>query len=102
MPAQATKFYLTKTAKASLLSIARYTEEHWGREQRNQYLKTIDATFHALANHPMQGIERPELRTGLRSFPEGKHIIYYLPETTQIIIVDILHEKMDPMRHIDV
>jgi toxin ParE1/3/4 len=45
-------FRLTELAKQDLLSIGRYTQATWGREQRNSYLAKIDAAFHLLAIEP--------------------------------------------------
>lgn len=35
-------FLLTNAAKADLKSIARYTQQTWGIEQRNRYLTLLD------------------------------------------------------------
>jgi toxin ParE1/3/4 len=45
-------FALTNKAKADLREIAIYTQERWGQQQRNFYLKQFDAAFHFLAKHP--------------------------------------------------
>ena len=45
-------FTITNKAKADLKEIGRYTQEHWGRDQRNQYLTMMDACFHQLAANP--------------------------------------------------
>ena len=41
-------FTLTDKAKSDLKDIARFTQKRWGREQRNQYLKDLDACFFRL------------------------------------------------------
>ena len=94
------RFHLTPTAHASLASIGRYTEETWGRRQRDAYLGALDARFRELADAPLQGSARDDLGADLRSFPEGKHVIYYLPRTQDIVIVDVLHVRMDPALHV--
>jgi len=55
-------FTITNKAKADLKEIGRYTQEHWGRDQRNQYLTMMDACFHQLAANPH--IERTVARFG--------------------------------------
>lgn len=94
------RFRLTSAARASLVSIGRYTETTHGRRQRDQYLEALDARFHALAAAPMHGIARDDLAEGLRSFPEGKHVIFYVLRNQEIVIVDVLHERMEPARHL--
>jgi len=93
-------FRLTADAKASLMQIARYTQKTWGRKQRATYLRMMDACFSSLAVNPMQGRSRPDLHHALRSCPAGKHIVFYIPRQDHVVIVNVLHEKMDPVKHI--
>jgi len=93
-------FQLTADAKASLMQIARYTQKIWGKRQRVTYLRMIDDCFFSLAVNPMQGRSRPDLHHALRSHPAGKHIVFYIARQDHIVIVNVLHERMDPMKHI--
>jgi toxin ParE1/3/4 len=93
-------FRLTPDAKASLMQIALYTQQTWGEKQRRVYIKEIDGCFHKLAASPMQGKARPEIYHTLRSHPVGRHIIYYMIKDDHIVIVNVLHDRMDPVRHI--
>jgi toxin ParE1/3/4 len=89
-------FVLTAKAKADLKDIARYTEKTWGHAQRNQYLTVLDASFHALAAHPLKGRDCSDIRAGYRKFGTGRHVIFYRQIDLGIIeIVRILHERMD-------
>lgn len=89
-------FHLTNKAKADLIDIAHYTDEQWGRQQRNKYLAQIDAVFHDLGDMPHQGTACDDIRRGYRKFRVGKHIIFYrLIEASHIEIVRILHGSMD-------
>jgi toxin ParE1/3/4 len=92
-------FRLTPDAEARLEAIGNYTEQNWGYTQREKYLLAMDACFQRLAAKPMQGRERHDLREGLYSYPQGSHVIYYLVRNEYIIIVDILHESMEPGLH---
>ncbi len=93
-------FQLTPDAKASMIQIARYTQKKWGTQQRYSYLKLIDDCFHALAEAPMQGKSRPEIYHILRSFPVGKHIVFYIIKQNYIVIVNVQHERIDPIRYL--
>jgi len=93
-------FRLTADAKTSLMQIARYTQKTWGRKQRVTYLRMIDDCFCSLAANPMQGRSRPDLHHALRSHPVGKHIVFYIARQDHIVIVNVLHERMDPVKHI--
>lgn len=89
-------FALTNQAKQDLKNIARYTQEHWGREQRNHYLKTFDETFGLLASKPLLGRDCSHLGQSYQKFPVGSHIIFYKQSSSSLIlIVRILHKRMD-------
>ncbi len=90
------RFRLTSGAKVSMRSIGRYTQKMWGETQRKKYLGTLDKRFRSLALHPGKGRTRDELREELRSYREGHHVIFYLTGKKEIIIIDILHERMEP------
>ena len=49
------------------------------------FIDLIDQKFQALANHPNMGRSRDELAEGLRSFPVGKYVIFYLVISKGII-----------------
>jgi len=89
-------FTLTKKAVSDLLEIGRYTEQHWGREQRDKYLAQLDACFHQAAADPFKGKECSDIRKGYRKITAGSHIIFYRQKyAAEIEIVRILHERMD-------
>lgn len=50
-------------------------------------LVRIEATFDMLAETPFAGRERRELRAGLRSFPVGNYLIFYVPTPGGVEVV---------------
>lgn len=88
-------FRLTKQAKDDLKSIARYTQEIWGRDQRNKYLGILDNCFHLLADEPGLGMACDEIRENYRKFCIERHIIFYRKVADDIDVVRILHCRMD-------
>lgn len=89
-------FTLTNMAKADLKEIGQYTQTRWGREQRGQYLKMLDASFQQLAANPLKGKDCSEIRIGYRKLNVGSHVIFYRQTHTDMIeIVRILHGHMD-------
>lgn len=90
------KFELTKKAKEDLKGIAKYTENRWGRNQRNKYIKQLDNGFYFLAESPKSGMECDEIKEGYRKFPQGSHLIFYKKVTAvKVKIIRILHKNMD-------
>lgn len=95
-------FKLSTKAKRDLMDIARYTQNNWGREQRNIYLKQMDETFHALADSPSLGMDCDAIRPGYRKLPQGGHIIYDREGAdAKIEIIRILHKNMDAELNVD-
>jgi len=57
------------------------------------------------AEHDIEDIfsyMREEIRTGLRSFVHGNHIIFYRIFTSRIRIVRILHARQDIQQNLDI
>jgi len=88
-------FRLTATARADLLDIGHYTQQTWGREQRNRYLFRLDEAFHLLAREPDRGRPCDDIRPGYRRYHLGRHVIFYRQIGEDIEIIRILHERMD-------
>lgn len=89
-------FTLTRRAKADLKSIARFTENRWGREQRYFYIKQFDDTFYVLADTPEIGNNCSYIKQNYQKSPQGSHIIFYQITTqNNIQIIRILHKNMD-------
>lgn len=89
-------FVLTHAAREDLKSIGRYTQDRWGRDQRNRYLAALDASFHDLATDPLMGRDCSDIHAGYRKHRVGKHLVFYRQlDSDQIEIVRILHERMD-------
>ena len=90
------QFLLSKEAKNDLRSIAVFTENRWGRAQRNLYIKQLDEAFLMLAQNPNLGISCDYIRDSYRKFPQGSHIIFYKRDAkSNILVVRILHKSMD-------
>lgn len=94
-------FALTNKAKADLQKIAIFTEQRWGKKQRNVYIKQFDDVFHLLSSAPLTGKSCDFIKVGYRKFPQGSHIIFYRMKNDNLIeIVRILHKSMDYDLHL--
>jgi len=58
-------------------------------------LDEIEETSRKLARFTNMGRNRDELHPGLRSFPVGKYLIFYLPINGGLEIVRVLHGMRD-------
>ena len=64
-------FFLSGKAKADVKDIGRYTQEHWGVEQRNRYLGDLDACFQKIGANPTLGNSAEAIRAGV-TFAGGR------------------------------
>lgn len=89
-------YRITPRAEKDLFEIARYTQSEWGRTQRNRYLKALELRFKWLAENPQLGLPRSDIRQGYYCYPQGKHLIFYIPGSNGIDIIGVPHQRMDP------
>ncbi|MBT6140018.1 MAG: type II toxin-antitoxin system RelE/ParE family toxin [Rhodospirillaceae bacterium] len=92
--------HLSGPALTDLTRIAAYTESQWGSAQKERYLKILRVTFRQLRDSPSIGRSREELAKGLRSQVAGRHLVLYREKADVIEVVRILHDSMDPTRHV--
>lgn len=95
-------YRVTPRARDDLLNIARYTENLWGKKQRDIYLKLIEKRFAWLAENPLLGKHRTDIQLGYYSFVQGQHVIFYLVGQNVIDIIGVLHQQMDIVGYFNV
>ena len=89
------KYRVTPRARDDLLNIGRYTEQNWGKAQRNRYLKNLEKRFDWLSDNPGIGKHRSEIYDGYYSYPQGEHVVFYLISSDGIDIIGVPHKNMD-------
>ncbi len=94
------KYILSTEAQNSLRKIQIYSTTKFGKERTRQYLTDIRKKMKALAENPSRGIIREDLKVGYHSDFIGSHTIYYKIQSTHIDVIGILHQSMDPTKHI--
>lgn len=94
-------FVITKRplAKEDLKNIWRYTFNQWGEKQANKYLKELGHGIDRLIEPPKMGIPCP-YEAKYRQYFINHHIVFYRITETEIIITRVLHERMEPTRHL--
>ena len=93
------KYRVTPRARDDLKNIGRYTDQTWGKAQRNVYLKEIETGFQWLAENPLVGKHRTDICEGYFSFPQGQHVVFYLIGDNFIDIIGIPHKEMDTISY---
>ncbi len=93
-------YKLSDEAKKDIAEIYNYSKNKWGTRQTTRYLKLLRKRMRWLAQNPKLGEQRNEIKEGYHSFPESKHIIYYVINQNHIYIIGVLHQSMDAKRHL--
>ena len=93
-------FQFTDKAERDLDGIINYTVQEWGASQANTYLDGLESRAQLLAENPDLGTARETVFEGLLSFPYESHILYYKKHARGIVIVRVLHQHMDPLKHL--
>ncbi|MEE2023267.1 type II toxin-antitoxin system RelE/ParE family toxin [Alkalimonas mucilaginosa] len=70
-------YKLSELADEDIQEIAAKTLTTWGFKQTRIYLETLHKAMLMLADTPSLGKSREELFTKAKSFPVGKHIVFY-------------------------
>jgi toxin ParE1/3/4 len=94
------RIVLRPVAREDLKAIGRYSADRWGESQRRWYLRELADRMAVLADNPMLGRARDDLRAGYRSMRSGRHVVFYREVADGIEIVRVLHQSMDVSRHL--
>ncbi len=93
-------YSLSPKAAADLDEIHEYTILNFGLEQARAYLLGLHERFQTLADNPSRGRSADQLAPMLRRDEVQSHIVFYLPNAEGVLIVRVLHESMDVLRHL--
>jgi toxin ParE1/3/4 len=85
---------LRPRARQDLLEIWEYIAAD-SEARADAFVDGIDRKFQLLAAQTGIGRARNETAQGLRSIPVGRYIIFYLPLTSGIEVVRVLHGSRD-------
>ena len=111
------RYRLSEPAEADVASALRDSEELHGKDARTRYRACLTAAMRRVAAEPngRSTVDRAEFASGLRSFhirhsrKESReapvanpvHVIFYrVGQSGTVEIVRVLHERMEPGRHI--
>jgi toxin ParE1/3/4 len=113
-----TRFRLSRPAQSDLAYILAASVKRWGADARHRYARAIAAAMRQIAADPNGPLtrDRADLLKGTRSFHvrharvanrrqgvrRPVHVIYYRVNRPDVVeILRVLHERMEPRRHIE-
>jgi toxin ParE1/3/4 len=93
-------YTLSQRADEDILQIARSSAQHWGALRTERYILGLHAACERLAEYPDIGRKIDNIRPGYLQMESASHAIFYRKTGTGILIVRVLHERMDVKRHL--
>ena len=93
-------YRLTREAERDVIDITLYTIENFGGAQADKYIGEMRDRFQEIAEKPGRGQDFSDIKAGIFRFRSASHHIYYRKEDEGILILRILHGRMDPGRHL--
>ena len=95
-----TRIELTKEAERDLINIFLFGVEHFGVVQAERYSSLLTAKIESAAANPSFGADYDFVRSGLLRYEATSRAIYYRQTSDGILVLRILHGRMDPARHL--
>jgi toxin ParE1/3/4 len=92
-------YKLSIDADLDLEEIFDYTETKHNFNQAVTYLTDLENVFKNLVIHPEVGRQRNEIKMGLFSITEQKHVIFYRILENDLRILRVLHGSKDLPRN---
>lgn len=93
-------FNLTQDAERDIIDIYLYTLEKFGLAQADRYTADLYERFSEISARPSSGRDFSDIYPDTRRMNQGSHAIYFRPSRGGILILRILHQRMDPARHL--
>jgi toxin ParE1/3/4 len=95
-----TRYRLTPKARADLSHIWHNTQETWGSDQAERYLREIEQALERLGENPALALNSDHIRKGYLRFRVASHVLFFKRRDTIIEVMRILHGRQDFTRHL--
>lgn len=95
MSAPKFKLELSERAYDDLRNIQIYTFTEHGEQQWQKYEQVLNEALLHIQHHPHTGHSRTDIPNTHKAWKAGEHIIIFRLKADTIIIVRVLHAKMD-------
>lgn len=95
------KYELSKKANDDLNEIYLFSHSRFGEAKADAYLLALHERFLLLAAQPLSGRPIDHIRKGYFRHQHASHAILYQLTANGIIVMRVLHQRMDIRRHIE-
>ena len=82
------------------MDIYLYSLEQFGEKQAEAYIDDLYQRFAQIAASPTLGRDFSDIHDGAWRINQQSHAIYYRQAQQSIFVLRVLHQSMDPARHL--
>ena len=93
-------YQLTEAAQEDLDEIYEYSILTFGLRQARDYLRGLHTSLNTLAENPRMGRDFSHVKEAARRFEYVSHSVYYRVTDDGILVLRVLHMRMDPGLHL--
>lgn len=90
----------TPRARRDIDDIWDYSVARWGDEQAERYVRAIQLAIEAIAADPRRALPCDDIRPGYRKHRSASHVVFVRLAEDDLIVVRVLHARMDVDRHL--
>ena len=94
-------YELTDAAARDIEQILDRSVVDFGVHQTELYYHSLKNCLELLGENPNMGVSADDLRPGYRRFAHESHVVFYRDTGCGVLIVRVLHKRMDIRKHID-
>ncbi len=88
-------FRTTAAADADVVELFRFGTERYGLAKADDYVSGLGEALYRLAANPRMARERTEVRPPVRLYTYMAHVIVYIIEDEDVLILRVLHGSSD-------
>lgn len=92
---------ILERARDDIFNIIEYGAGAHGEATTRVYIDKIGERINWLRTNSKLGPIHSELRSGVRSFRQGRHRIYYVSDAKMLTVIRVLHQSMDVHQHFE-
>lgn len=96
----AKSLFISPLARQDLIGIYHYTSRRYGETKAKSYLSSLDSCFHSLADGITPSRSVDAIHANAQRALCGQHVIYFTIEKNELTVLRVLHQRMDPARHL--
>ena len=93
-------FKLSEAAAGDIEEILTRSLLDFGVARTEIYFQSLTQCLELIGDNPEMGSSVDEIRPGYRCFLHESHAIFYKTREQDVLIVRILHKRMDPERNL--